>query len=314
MDQLTQSLKDIFDFAEKQEEAAQDAVSAKAKDVDAAQKALDDGNVVLGAEQAKMNELVNTLKPSMDAANKQLEAAEDAVTAKQDAAGAAQKAVDAAQADADKANTDLTNEQAAQKPVIDQANKDSQDANNQVDSLAAKYAAAKDWLDGYDAGEKDAQAGNAKADLTGKSAAFVEGYNSGFASVSKGNQNSDNNNGQSNSSNNGANNNGTNNNGANNNGQSNSSNNGTNNNGGQSNSSNNGSNNGGLTPVNNNGAANANNNKQANDPNQKAASANKNNLPQTGENANEAQSLTVAGALLAGMTFLFGSFAYKSKH
>ncbi|KJY62550.1 hypothetical protein JG30_03385, partial [Bombilactobacillus mellifer] len=193
--------------------------------------------------------------------------------------------------DADKANTDLTNEQAAQKPVIDQANKDSQDANNQVDSLAAKYAAAKDWLDGYDAGEKDAQAGNAKADLTGKSAAFVEGYNSGFASVSKGNQNSDNNNGQSNSSNNGA-----------------------NNNGGQSNSSNNGSNNGGLTPVNNNGAANANNNKQANDPNQKAASANKNNLPQTGENANEAQSLTVAGALLAGMTFLFGSFAYKSKH
>ena len=260
MDQLTQSLKDIFDFAEKQEEAAQDAVSAKAKDVDVAQKALDDGNVVLGAEQAKMNELVNTLKPSMDAANKQLEAAEDAVTAKQDAAGAAQKAVDAAQADADKANSE--------------------------------YASAKDWLDGYEAGEKDALAGNAKADLTGKSAAFVEGYNSGFASVSKDNQNSDNNNG--------TNNNGTNNNGANNNGQ--------------SNSSNNGANNGGLTPVNNNGAANANNNKQAKDPNQKAASANKNNLPQTGENANEAQSLTVAGALLAGMTFLFGSFAYKSKH
>ena len=291
MDQLTQSLKDIFDFAEKQEETAQDAISAKAKDVDVAQKALDDGNVVLGAEQAKMNELVNTLKPSMDAANKQLEAAEDAVTAKQDAAGAAQKAVDAAQADADKANTDLTNEQAAQKPVVDQANKDSQDANNQVDSLAAKYAAAKDWLDGYDAGEKDAQAGNAKADLTGKSAAFVEGYNSGFASVSKDNQKPDNN---------GSNNNGSNNNGANNNGQ--------------SNSSNNGANNGGLTPVNNNGAANANNNKQTKDPNQKAANANKNNLPQTGENANEAQSLTVAGALLAGMTFLFGSFAYKSKH
>ena len=282
MDQLTQSLKDIFDFAEKQEEAAQDAISAKAKDVDVAQKALDDGNVVLGAEQAKMNELVNTLKPSMDAANKQLEAAEAAVTAKQDAAGAAQKAVDAAQADADKANSE--------------------------------YASAKDWLDGYEAGEKDALAGNAKADLTGKSAAFVEGYNSGFASVSNDNQNSDNNNG-------------TNNNGANNNGQSNSSNNGANNNGGQSNSSNNAAHNGGsaadhqvaqgnsgLTPVNNNVAASANNNKQANDPNQKAASANKNNLPQTGENANEAQSLTVAGALLAGMTFLFGSFAYKSKH